>query len=382
MNKSIKLLFSILIISFSSFGQSTREVEKYLNNNMYELFPENEEISGRLENSLRNYQFYFSGESHYKPGNLQLKLQLLKKLYKEQNVRIVFLERGYSEGWLVNKYLETGDMTVLDYVNDDFEKSFYLELKKFNDSLMMPEKIRVYGIDYEKSPLRTNNALFLLFNSCLHNVAVSNVKTELNDFIKRNNQSFIADIHKLDLLFQSIENDTSYYQKILSGNYIDVKKMNESYQAWKVMSKVNYNNANISDSLRMLREHFLFSNVCSIHEKFQMVSCFGQFGSFHIPLQFQERWLKYKNVKSFSSMLSEKYIGKVCSINTIYKAIFWNKIRFTKVNKNAGFTRKELNSINSISPSKKITLFFLKDDNSPFVEFSTLYFQVVIVNKY
>ena len=65
----------------------------------------------------------------------------------------MFLEQGYSWGWMLDKYLQTGDTAVLHILNNYsysiYEKMFE-ELRAYNESLDSNDKIKVIGIDVER----------------------------------------------------------------------------------------------------------------------------------------------------------------------------------------------------------------------------------------
>lgn len=356
-----------------SNGQTVLDKKEYLVSNKCEMSTDS--ISKRTCENLfssdhnnSGFKFYLSGEFHYRKGNSEFKFQMLKRLHLEQNVRVLIIEQGYAEGWLVNKYLETGDRLYLKGC-DYFEMPFYSELKKFNDTLKREDKIIVFGIDYEKSPLMTSNALFHLFNKSL-NLKEYTMTETLSSFMANNNQNYYIDAGQIEVLFHDIDKNKYFYQTVLKTDYEEMLKIKTAFEAFRKMSKVYYNSSHVNDSSRMYRELFLFSNAVIVAEKYTNVNYFGQFGDFHVPLEHQNKWLKYDNVNSFASMLNNKYNGKVCTMPMLIKTRLFSRRRFSIVHKNMGFENDELAIIYELSSDKKITLFYLNSLGSPFSNYS------------
>lgn len=77
-----------------------------------------------------------AGELHGVKMNYELQLGLIKYLNSKAGVRYILGEFGYSVGEYINKYLDTGDEKILEYVVKNSEGSifgsneFYEFLKK------------------------------------------------------------------------------------------------------------------------------------------------------------------------------------------------------------------------------------------------------------
>ncbi|MEL6847265.1 MAG: hypothetical protein AAFP92_02050, partial [Bacteroidota bacterium] len=113
---------------------------------------------GALDTVVAEYEFFFTAEQHWKSINSQIQFSFLKYLYEKAGVRNLILEGGYSYGFLINRYLETGDKRLLrKVVNDlpvcpDNQMEMFRKVFQFNKGKAPADKIRVSGIDLEHSP--------------------------------------------------------------------------------------------------------------------------------------------------------------------------------------------------------------------------------------
>ena len=102
-----------------------------------------------------SYRLYFSGENHtYQTSNLKLELKLLKYFHQNHGVNTLLLEFGNVTGWLVNEYIVTGEEKLEKALKINFSKNFvnyFKEIKKYNDSLPKADRIKVVGIDVQRS---------------------------------------------------------------------------------------------------------------------------------------------------------------------------------------------------------------------------------------
>ncbi len=82
-------------------------------------------------------------------------MKLLRYLYTHGNVRILAIEQGASAAHMVNSYLDSGDTTKLRHIvrNTMFwgkeNWAFFEDLRKFNQTLPIDERVFVKSIDIE-----------------------------------------------------------------------------------------------------------------------------------------------------------------------------------------------------------------------------------------
>lgn len=97
----------------------------------------------------------------------QVTLKLLKYLHRKSNVRILAIEQGRSTAILINRYLTTGDTSVLVQItrNTMFwgkeNRQFFKDLRSFNLELNEEEGISVESVDVE---YKMESAILMLNN--------------------------------------------------------------------------------------------------------------------------------------------------------------------------------------------------------------------------
>jgi erythromycin esterase-like protein len=103
-------------------------------------------------------QIVLLGEDHGIALHEDLDLALLRYLHQAAGVRVYLAEMSYAEGCLFNRYLDTGDEPLLDYLTNELRgtvawtkehRAFFVNLRRWN--LTLPEKDRVHfaGVDIE-----------------------------------------------------------------------------------------------------------------------------------------------------------------------------------------------------------------------------------------
>jgi hypothetical protein len=145
--------FAILILVFQYtllFAQSSYCVD-FTNLDSLKNFPV-------INEDFKNKKIILLGEApHNMPANTFLQVEFLIYLNKSLGTKVLLIEFGGSEAYLLNKYLQTGDLKY-------YSKSYYgikraLEAKlsiqklyEYNKLLHENEKIKIVGLDFEREP--------------------------------------------------------------------------------------------------------------------------------------------------------------------------------------------------------------------------------------
>ena len=156
--RNIRTLFTLLLTFVFSgilIAQTEEEVSTFFSDSdTLELYGESFSGLQMLDSVVGKHSIFITGENHtYTESNARLWLKMIKYLHKNAGVRNIMFEYGYSYGWLVNEYLQTGDSVLFNSI-----KNFaYIEysnaikdLRKFNESLDSSEKIYLCAIDIER----------------------------------------------------------------------------------------------------------------------------------------------------------------------------------------------------------------------------------------
>ena len=107
-----------------------------------------------LDSVVGKYSIFMTGENHtYTESNARLWLKMIKYLHANAGVRNIMFEYGFSYGYLVNEYLQTGDSTLFSSIDQfayDEYSSVIKDLKDFNDSLPETQKLYFAALDIER----------------------------------------------------------------------------------------------------------------------------------------------------------------------------------------------------------------------------------------
>lgn len=106
-------------------------------------------LGSSIVNSLGKSEFYFIGQAHNNKANTILEKEILLALNNKYKVRYNLLEYAHSAAFLVNQYLETGQDSLLAFINSEAKFKFIKTIKAYNDTICNERKIRFYGVDFE-----------------------------------------------------------------------------------------------------------------------------------------------------------------------------------------------------------------------------------------
>jgi len=164
-------------------------------------------LASAVEN-LNQADFYFVGQAHGNQANIIIERDLLLSLNHKFNVRYYILEYGQSLAFLLNQYLETGQDSILNFINSKGNFDLVKTIKGFNDTIPDLRKIKFFGVDFEnrldgkwtkkaieiisdKIKLADNHPLQILLNAVI-NQEPKPEKENLNElatYLKNNEQN-------------------------------------------------------------------------------------------------------------------------------------------------------------------------------------------------
>ena len=108
---------------------------------------------------LAGKEIFLCGEIHGVAATNAVDLNLLRYLHAHAGVRTYISEISSSHAECLNRYLATGDETLLDFlfsrmnhVNDRSRdrRQFWIDLRAWNQSLPAAERVRIAGVDLER----------------------------------------------------------------------------------------------------------------------------------------------------------------------------------------------------------------------------------------
>jgi hypothetical protein len=182
-------------------------------------------LSSAVDN-LNQADFYFVGQAHGNQANIIIEKGLLLSLSNKFNVRNYILEYGQSLAFLLNQYLETGQDSILSFINSKGNFDLVKTIKSFNDTVSDLRKIKFFGVDFEnrldgkwtkkaieiisdKIKLADNHPLQILLNSVI-------------------NQEPKSEKQNLDALKTYLKNNEQNCRTLLGKYYVDVLLISNS----------------------------------------------------------------------------------------------------------------------------------------------------------
>ena len=161
-----RLILSILVCSSFLFSTVSHAQDK---SSTIDLTVDSFREFTMLSSTLDEYQVYFTGENHtFATFNTQFQLKFLKYLHQTQNVKHFMFEQSPGFSYIMNKVVIEDKTTHLHFLDDMFFAPFYemvKELRKYNDTLALEDKIKMHGIDIERFPAFSVYALSLMVDT-------------------------------------------------------------------------------------------------------------------------------------------------------------------------------------------------------------------------
>lgn len=257
------------------------------------------------------YSVILVGEIHQVSSNTEVKLAFLKYLHEQHGVRFLIEEMGYGSGMQINKFLQTGDKTLLtDFytavvgrqgaTQESYE--FYLRLGEYNLSLPEEERITVLGVDIQ-SP-RTIGL------SALHGLTEDKgaPPPEAEEAYRLLAENRALTEAELAAMMEQAEQHEDGFRAYLAEDYDDFY-----FTLRSVLQSAKFAEEKGSEALR---ERYLCDNFRSLYEHYGIDRCFGMFGSVHAS-----RNAMFGTHRSFAGFLSRDYEptkDKVLSMVCVY----------------------------------------------------------------
>lgn len=317
-----------------------------------------------LDEDLKNHDVFLAGEGNFHVSNVPLKIKLFKYFVENAGVKYYIPQLSASEGWLYNKYLETGDEELKEYSFywiDSVRKVMstnteWKEMKKYYSSLPEAKKFKVIGLDMELDLVDPLKCLNLMISE-KENIESIPLLQELKNNIENNafnDDSISKDnpIYKFALrIKEDLDNNVDIYEKVLEDDFIHFKFINEGMISL-VDGTVKGKDESHPFSRGIVGEKQLSENLSYAYEYLPKGKFFGQWATSRATL----RKLKCQGFSfdNFAYVLNEsdsKLKNKVFSIN--YNDIGQQLSIYSELEP---YTEKD----------EKVVLFKLSGEDSPF----------------
>lgn len=390
--RAVILCFVFSFLDFYLFSQTDNDYEEFLFKNVK---PYDENVGLLPSADYSRYRLFVVGEIHFIQENSKIFLNIFRNLYHNANVRIIFLESGYSVGIIAQHYLETGDYNSLKIISEDgqFDEFHYRFLKDFYDKCPEGDKFKIIGIDldiysFDRSFIYATNLLFR------DKDMPESLKQYLNDFetvIQNEKYDIIAE--EFDKIYLDYRYNKESYKDLLGERYSEYAELMERMRKSLQFEFYNYNYGR--DSLKHTkRENFIFKNMAKEIKKHPNCNYFGQFGLAHIGLS---RFLVTDNkreIKSFISKLNNSEYSpvkdSVCASLILYFDDYegdYNKLEYYYTEFNYLLSTrnylppKVFKTLKNYKLAEGFYFVNLAEENSPFYEFSKNNYQFLILKK-
>ncbi|HAK41564.1 MAG TPA: hypothetical protein DCM59_01010, partial [Clostridium sp.] len=115
-----------------------------------------------MDSDIEGKEIFFTAEYHGTKINKQLSMKFLKYLKEKTNFKYYLCELPYSDAYFLNKYLDTGDIKILEEIYKplkgtfEWNKDYFHHWKKvyeYNNTLPKESRIQVVGVDIEHQPI-------------------------------------------------------------------------------------------------------------------------------------------------------------------------------------------------------------------------------------
>lgn len=331
-----------------------------------------------LDSAAANNDFFFTAEQHWKAVNSQLQFSFLKYLHQKAGVRNLLLEGGYSYGYLVNRYLESGDDKLLEKVLQDIpicpkdQRELFEKIRDYNLSLPEEDRIQVHGIDLEHAPVLSVHSLNnLMPETTLPPSIASNMeklvelhrspyyyKAEMRKFFKRLNK----DIHRQETVY-----------KIFWGEHYETFRMitENTVQAFGFTLL----KATVFKKRWEKREARMYKNFLQVRDNMKTGKYYAQFGGLHTDIKTSSRWEFPSLAHRLNYSENSPVKGKVLTISRYFRKL---KSDYQK----PGEYRK-LEGMVSLAEKKfsdSIVLLSMIGNHTPFDELSKTFQYILLID--
>lgn len=360
---------------------------------------ENFDDLAMLDSGINNYRVFFTGENHvFRKSNYLLQLKMLKYLHQKAGVKHLFLEFGYSRGWLVNQYIQTGDSilfkTLKNYSYPEYA-ALYKGIYEYNKTLDSNKKITVTGIDLERSSTSAIKVLSMLLpksdppkNIAVHVDAIRalGVYSDKRHYMLDDEEVSTGDVYysgnfynenlSLRHILNDIDSNSEHYHAYFGDNYIHVLNIIKGIKG-EQQRTVYINSRAIQQYI--FRENFMYDRMIELLQQFPDEKFYSQFGRCHTPISTDDIWCGYYFYRTLAERLNNAseidLKNKVLSIACIYPLSTGYERGVTGAGVGPGNINKLLNECKK----DELTLFQLGNDSTLLPAFYGKY-QYYIVN--
>ncbi len=327
---------------------------------------------------IDKYELFISGEYHATKKNFDIRMNIIKDLSKNSDLKYIIAEDSMANAMLINSYLKTGDSLYLDFVYNHLEGTFNCnngnyqfikDLYEFNKTLPDDKKLTYLGMDIEHQ--------YSVTNFCLTDIALTGGISEKLNGVTYTSENSWDDYEKMltsfEAIYKDIEINTAFYQEKLQNKFWEFKYLiRNSINTFKC--KILYNKNYLEWSAK--REQSMIENFYEIYNHFPKGKYFGQWGLEHTYLN-NVKTFEYpdNNEPRLATALNNNenspIKNKVYSMAIIYLDSFsmgQDGISKNEIPSQLSNHKNELDSLKLFAQENSIQFFKLNSNNSPFAK--------------
>lgn len=319
-----------------------------------------------LDSALEGKEVFFTAENHGVATNSELEIKFLKYFKQKTGIKYLLLEISYSDGQVLNKYMSTGDESILEEMYKPLKGTFawnkqsygiWRKLYEFNKSLPEDERIKIIGIDIEH---QYTNAIRYMESL----IPDRKAPQEIADFISKLNviynkiskdpfaYAYVDFSNKLD---ESIKSNHKVYEEYFGEKLFDFELVNEN-----IIAQVKAYEGKTNNSFNQIRDSKMYDNFKKIYLRMPNGKFYGQWGLNHT---FQKRQASVDWLASLMNSSDSPVKGRILSIVYLYDncEMMCRDYKTTELNTLASDKEKL-----DLFAKEDITLFKLTGKASPF----------------
>lgn len=272
---------------------------------------------------------YFTAESHDTEINTELEFQFLKYFKSKAGIKYYLQELSYSDAIFLNKYLETGDESILKKLYEPFKGTFawnkqsYEKWKKvydYNRTLPENQKIVIVGIDIEH---QSQNAIWGMYSLIPDSEPPISIKPSIDELkalykssINGNSRYNSKIVEFSKRLKDSISQYHDDYEKYFGDSLFDFQIINDNIlntiEAYYKQDGSRQDN----QVFNAVRDKKMYENFLKIYSHLPQGKYYGQFGLNHA---FQKMQGNIDWLASLMNSSASPVKGKILSIAYVYE---------------------------------------------------------------
>ena len=240
-----------------------------------------------MDSDIEEKEIFFTGEIHGTKANKQLNIKFLKYFKDKTDFKYYLCEIPYSDAYFINKYLDTGDIKILEEIYKPLKGTFgwtkdsYNHLKKlyeYNNTLPKESRIQVIGVDIEHQPINAYRFLVDVLPETEApeeiKAAIDKIKSTFNDLEKFDNKTFVQCSNELQ---KDIEEKENIYKEYLGENFTGFSLVNMN-----VLNKVEaYKHKEDPVDWNNTRDKMMYENFQILQKELPKGKYYGQWGLDH-----------------------------------------------------------------------------------------------------